>query len=172
MKKAEIIFMTIGVVATFLYLFAIPGMAFMAMASLASLLAIYFYFGFALFNEIRLGKIFWRKNYKQKTRNRLLGGVAAGWAISLLLLGVYFKFLSWPNSNFNLILGIIAVSVVLIISLIKYSKNKSDYFLKIIQRCVFYLIFGVIVLSLPDVKEFRKQYDSQSEQVVTTTTKE
>ena len=114
MKKAEIIFMTIGVVATFLYLFAIPGMAFMAMASLASLLAIYFYFGFALFNEIRLGKIFWRKNYKQKT----------------------------------------------------------DYFLKIIQRCVFYLIFGVIVLSLPDVKEFRKQYDSQSEQVVTTTSKE
>ncbi len=166
MKKEEIIFGIIGVVATFLYLFAIPGMAFVAMASLASLLAIYFYFAFALFNEIRLRKIFWAKNYKQTTRKRLLGGIAAGWAISLLLLGVYFKFLSWPNPEFNLILGMIAVSIVLVISVFKNSKSKSEYFSKIIKRCLFFLIIGTVVLSLPDVKEFRKQYENHSTKVV------
>ena len=94
--------------------------------------------------------------------------MAAGWAISLLLLGVYFKFLSWPNPEFNLILGIIAVSVVLLISLINYSKNKSAYFLNIIKRCVIFLIFGAIVLSLPDVKEFRKQYENKAQTIVLT----
>ncbi len=168
MKKAEIIFGIIGLVATFLYLFAIPGMAFVAMASLASLLAIYFYFGFALFNEIRLRKIFWAKNYKHISRKRLLGGIAAGWAISLLLLGAYFKFLSWPNPEFNLIIGIVGVSIVLIISVFKYSKNKSDYFLKIIKRCLVFLIFGAVVIALPDVKEFRKQFEGNSKKVVWT----
>lgn len=71
MKKAEIIFVITGFIATFLYLFAIPGMAFVAMASLASLLAIYFYFGFALFNEIRLRNIFWAKNYKHTSKKKI-----------------------------------------------------------------------------------------------------
>ncbi len=149
MKKGEIILATISIISLGLNLLLIPGGGFLTVLTLSTLSMVYFYFGFALFNDIRLRKIFKKDSYKDISSLRILGAVGAGLALSMTTIGLMFKFQSWPGADLNLIAGLVGLVIVTIIGVIKYSKSKSDYYTRILKRVAIFGGLGLITFLTP-----------------------
>ena len=75
MKKAEIIIVTLSIIALAMNLLLVPGGGVLTVLALSTFSIIYFYLGFALFNDIRLRKIFKKDSYKEISSSRILGAV-------------------------------------------------------------------------------------------------
>ncbi len=149
MKKTEITILTISIIAIALNFFLVPGGSVLTVFSLSFLATIYFYFGFALFNTIRLRNIFKKESYKDIASQRIIGAIGAGVALSITTLGVLFKLLSWPGATVNLIAGLLGIIIVLIIGTIKYFNNKSDFYLTIFKRAGLFGGLGLVLLLTP-----------------------
>lgn len=149
MKKTEITILIISIIAIALNFFLVPGGTVLAVFSISFLTTIYFYFGFALFNSIRLRNIFKKESYKGITSQRLIGSIGAGLALALTALGILFKLLSWPGSTVNLGAGLLGLLIVLIIGSIKYFNNKSKFYLPIFKRIVFFGSLGLVLVLTP-----------------------
>lgn len=149
MKKGELILIAIALVALLLNILLIPGGGVLTVLSLSSLSMIYFYFGFALFNDIPLRKVFKKESYKEVSSARTVGAVGAGMALSMTIIGIMFKFQAWPGSELNLLVGLLGLVVVLIVGLIKCSKNKSEYYTRIFKRAAIFGGLGLILILTP-----------------------
>jgi len=145
MKRTELILIGIAVLALLMKLLHLPTSGILTILSLSSISVIYMYFGFALFNNLRFRKIFKKESYKEISTKRIVGGVGAGLALSISAIGILFKFQSWPGASVNLIMGIVGLTVVTIISLIKMKKNTDNYYSNILKRVVG---FGAICIFL------------------------
>ncbi len=145
MKKTEIILVILSIIVLGLKLLLIPGINLLVILTLSALAMLYFYFGFALFNNIQLRTIFKKDSYQDISSLRILGAVCSGLALSMAITGILFKFLSWPGSFANLMAGLVGIIIVAIIGTIKYFKSKSNYYTKIFKRLI---IFGVLTLTL------------------------
>ena len=98
-----------------------------------SLLSILYYaFGFAFFNHIHLRQVFKKTSYKRSSTSRIIGGVGVGIGLSVVCLGCLFKIEHWPGADINLYIGLTTLFVVIIISLLKFFKNKDSYYIFII----------------------------------------
>src|SRR5690554_4892641 len=102
MKKTEIIIGTLSIIALGLNLLLIPGGGVLTVLTLSTLSTIYFYFSFALFNDIRFRKIFKKDSYENISRWRIIGAIGTGFALSATTAGLMCKFQSWPGADFNL----------------------------------------------------------------------
>jgi alcohol dehydrogenase class IV len=149
MKKGEIILATLSIIALGLNLLLIPGGGLLTVLTLSTLSMIYFNFGFALFNDIRLRKILKKDSYTDISSLRILGAVGAGLALSMTTIGLMFKFQSWPGADFNLIAGLLGLVTVTIIGVIKYMQNKSDYYTRILKRVTIFGGLGLLVFLTP-----------------------
>src|SRR5258706_11537060 len=66
----------------------------------ASLLSfIYFYFGFALLNNIGFRAMFKKASYANISIGRILGAIGVGLFLSIVLIGILFKLQIWNGSN-------------------------------------------------------------------------
>ncbi|MFB0925122.1 MAG: hypothetical protein QMB65_07550 [Vicingaceae bacterium] len=139
MKKTEKILIGIAILAIVLKYFFIPESGALFTFSMMILSFIYFYLGFILFNNIRLRKVFKKESYKGISKLKIVGAICTGAALSLITIGFLFKGQHWPGADFNLLIGVICCSVVLIISLIKYNKSKSEYYNKILGFLMYLL---------------------------------
>lgn len=149
MKKTEKIFVTLSIISLVLNFLLILGGGILTVLTLSTLSMIYFYLGFALFNDIRLRKIFQKDSYKEISYLRILGAVGAGLSLSITTLGLMFKFQSWPGAEISLGAGLFCLLTVTIIGLIKYSKIKSDYYTRIFKRAAIFGGLGLIVILTP-----------------------
>ena len=149
MKKTEITILTISIIAIALNFFLIPGGSVLTVFSLSFLATIYFYFSFALFNNIKLRSIFKKESYKGITSLRITGAIGAGIALSVTSLGVLFKLLSWPGATVNLEIGLLGLIIVGIIGTIKYVINKSNFYLPIFKRTILFGVLGIVLISTP-----------------------
>lgn len=165
MKKAEIIIGTISIIALGLNLLLVPGSGILTVLSLSSLTMIYFYLSFALFNDIRLRKIFKKESYKGISTLRIVGAIGAGLALSITIVGLMFKFQSWPGASFNLGIGLVGLLIVTIIGLIKYSKNKSDYYTRIFKRTAVFGGLGLILMLIPKASWIELKYRNHPDYV-------
>ncbi|MFA0964051.1 hypothetical protein AB9P05_19745 [Roseivirga sp. BDSF3-8] len=77
--------------------------------SLTALSCLYFYLGFALFNGIRLRRLFKRDSYTMSTW-RIIGSVGAGMALSMVVTGILFKVMHWEGSNVMLTSGLLPLA--------------------------------------------------------------
>jgi hypothetical protein len=147
MKKTEIIIASLTVIFFLLKLVLgyIPGVSTFTILFHSFLSLLYFHLGFAIFNNIRLRKIFNKESYKNISTLRIFGSIAAGLTLSIAIIGTLFKVMHWPGASVNLIFGFFGILIVSIISIIKYSKTKSPYYSKILSRN---LVFGGIALFL------------------------
>lgn len=145
MKKAEIILIISSLIALIINLLIIPGGAFLTILTLSSISLLYCYFSFALFNNIRLRKIFQKESYKETTTLKLLGTIFTGFTLSTTIIGILFKFQRWPGAYIMLLVGVSGLLIVISISIIKYLNNKSEFYLIISKRVA---IFGGIGLFL------------------------
>jgi hypothetical protein len=148
MRKAEIIIIALCIVSVILNFMLVPGGVLFTLITLLALSTLYFYLGFALFNGIRLRKIFKKESYAGINALRIVGCIGTGMALSLLVIGLLFKLLAWPGSFINLLAGLFFVTVVLIISIIKFIMTKSSFYKLIIIRCAIFFIIGFIFINL------------------------
>jgi hypothetical protein len=149
MKKAELILGILSLLAVGMNLLLVPGGSVLTVLTLSTFSMMYFYFGFALFNGIRLRQISKKDSYKGISTWRILGAAGAGVAISWLIIGLMFKFQSWPGAHFNLGFGLAALSIVTGIGLVKYAKSKSPYYTRIFKRAAVFGGLGLILLIAP-----------------------
>jgi glucan phosphoethanolaminetransferase (alkaline phosphatase superfamily) len=149
MKKTEKILIGIAILAIVLKYLFIPVSGALFTFSMMILSFIYFYLGFILFNNIRLRKVFKKESYKGISKLKIVGAICTGSALSLITIGFLFKGQHWPGADFNLLSGVICCSVVLIISLIKYNKSKSEYYKKILNRVTIGVILGFLMYLVP-----------------------
>lgn len=165
MKKTELILIIIANVTLAMMMFQIPLGGAFAILSLSSLSLIYMYFGFALFNSIRFREIFQKESYKGISKKRIIGGVGAGFALSVSSIGVLFKFLSWPGASINLIVGIIALIIVAVISLIKMQKTADKYYSNILKRVIGFGVTCILLLTIPTKTWLSWKYPNNPEYV-------
>lgn len=149
MKKAEIIIATLSIIALVLNILLIPGAGVLTVLTLGTLSVIYVFLGFALFNDISISRFFTKNNHEEINTLKFLGAVGAGLAISLTVNGIMFKFQSWPMADFNLRAGLAGLLIVTIIGIIKYSKNKSEYYIRIFKRVAIWGGIGLILMLTP-----------------------
>lgn len=165
MKKTEIIIGTLSIIALGLNLLLIPGGGVLTVLTLSTLSTIYFYFSFALFNDIRFREIFKKDSYENISRWRIIGAIGTGFALSATTAGLMFKFQSWPGADFNLGAGLVGLLIVTIIGLIKYSRNKSNYYTRIFKRAAIFGGLGLILMLTPKTSWIELKYRNHPEYI-------
>ena len=145
MKKFEYYFGILTVISIILNLLNVPLSAILSIYVILCLSTMYFYLGFALFNGIYLRGIFKKELYKGVSLQRTLVAIVTGIALSFMLIGTLFQMHSWPYAYFTFSFGASLAGVILIVGLFKYSKTKSNYYLEIFKRILFYALLGFIV---------------------------
>ena len=106
---------------------------------------IYFGFGFALLNNVRLRNIFKKDSYNEISTLRILGGIFTGFILSLLSIYSLFKFQRWPFANEGLLISLYGLLPIIAIVTFKFASSKKSFYSSLLIRL---LIFGVIGTSL------------------------
>lgn len=148
-SKAELIPIAIFILALLLFLFSLPGGAALMILSLGFLSILYFYFGFAILNSISFRKIFKKSSYSAISSMRIVGAIGTGIGLSTVIIGLLFKFMSWPGSYFMLLIGLLSMSVFFAYALIKFIINKSSFYTNILLRTAFFGGIGLFLLLMP-----------------------
>lgn len=165
MKKTELALIALSLLVLILNLFHIPG----SEASLALVLTLisflYFYFGFALFNNIRLREIFKKASYKKVKSNRISGGIVVGIALSFSALGILFKFLSLPGALPQLSIGLLLLGIVSLVYIVKNIKSKEAYYSKILKRTLLFGTIAFVLIMIPSKTWLNWKYPDHPEYV-------
>jgi hypothetical protein len=149
MKKAELILIAGAVVGLILTLLNVPLHSLTISAFFTVLSFLYFYLGFALFNEIQLRKIFDAESYKGLGPWRIGLAIGTGIAISQITMGVMFTVLDYPMAKTLIQVGLVFTAVMLLVTSIINAKEKHRFYRNIILRCAVFIIMAIIFLLLP-----------------------
>jgi uncharacterized protein len=151
MKLTEKILAGLGLLGIILKLMLIPGGSIVFLLGIQLLSIVYFIFGFALFNKIRLRNIFKGDSYAHTNVMRIIGGVCTGLCLSVLLTGIMFKILLWPGAAPMLIIGLVPGAVILVIAFIKLLTTKNSYYTGVMIRMGAALLISMILCAVSNV---------------------
>ncbi|WP_405206968.1 GldL-related protein [Aquimarina sp. LLG6339-5] len=150
MRKLELYILPITISIGFLiYLLDYPFGSTITIISLLGFSCLYFYFGFAIFNEVPFRKVFKKESYHGISIWRIIGAILTGVSISILLIGLLFKMFRWPFGKEMLIIGVNLLNVIFIIGFIKIIKEKRPFYQRLLPRVIVFLLLGYLFLSLP-----------------------
>jgi uncharacterized membrane protein len=149
MKKLEIILITGAIIGLLLALFNTPLDSLIASVFFITLSCLYYFLGFALFNNIPARKIFKADSYKGIGTWRILIAIGTGLALSILTIGFMFSILSYPMAKTLLVVGIVLAAINIILALIKNAQEKDQFYRNIILRGFVSVIIAIIFLMLP-----------------------
>lgn len=135
-----------------------PGGGTLIVVSILSISLIYYFLGFALFNQIPLKTIFKKDSYKGISYLRIFGAVGAGFGISMICNGILFKIQNWPLGLSSLGMGLALTSIVLVIAIFKYIKTRSNFYLPIFKRIAVIGILGLILFLIPEMAIVKFQF--------------
>lgn len=165
MNKAEWILISIVALGFVMRLLHLPGANILMIVPLLILSCTYAYLGFALFNNIRFRSVLKKDSYNGIKANKIIGAIGAGFALSCCVLGIMFKFLSWPGASFMLGTGLITTLTVAIIALLKRKNDPSKYYTNILKRIAVFGTLCFILLVLPTKTWLQIQYLGNPEYV-------
>jgi hypothetical protein len=149
MKKFEMIPVIGAIIGLLLALFNIPLDSLVVSVFFIALSCLYYFLGFALFNNIPARKIFKADSYKGIGTWRILIAIGTGIALSILTIGIMCSALNYPMAGTFLVVGIVLVAICIILALIKNALEKDQFYRNIILRSFVFLIISVIFLLLP-----------------------
>lgn len=149
MKRTEQILVLLAVLAVILNMALVPGGVAFTLLTLALLSCLYFNFSFALLNGIRFRKLFKKESYQGVSTLQIIGAIGAGFALSILLVGIMFKLLRWPGASINLMTGLLLTIIVTIVCVIRYFINTSVFCKRVLTRTVVAAVAGIILLMIP-----------------------
>lgn len=150
MKKLEIILIAGAVLGLLLTLLNVPFSSLVVSIFFLALGLLYFYLGFALFNDIPLRKIFEPESYRGIGTWRIIIAVGTGLALSILTIGFMFTILDYPMAQTLLTFGLVLGVIILILAIVKNAREKNRFYRNIIIRCIVYIIIAVVFLLIPD----------------------
>ncbi|MBC7487938.1 MAG: hypothetical protein H7282_14440 [Cytophagaceae bacterium] len=134
LRFVELVLGALIIIGTTLSLFLIPGSGPVIVLSASVLVLMYFFLGFAFFNGIRLRKVFKRTSYKGIKTSKIIGAIGTGIVLSLCLVGIMFKLMFWPGQQQMLFSSLTLLVPVFVISIVKYARAKSPYYINIMTR--------------------------------------
>ena len=150
MKKLEFILIAGAVVGLLMAIFNIPLNSMVVSLFYMTLALLYFYFGFALFNNIRFRNILKPESYKGLGTWRIAVAIGTGIALSDLTVGFMFTLLGYPMARTLLTFGLVLTAIMLLLASIRNAKEKERFFRNIILRCAVFIIIGTVFLLLPE----------------------
>lgn len=165
MKLTEKILGLLALIGIILIIATIPGGNTLTILGLGILSMIYCYFGFAFFNGIRARDIFKKSSYAGIKALRIIGAIAAGFALSTIVVGILFKIMMWPGASIMLLTGFMPLLILTLIAVIKYSGNKDVYYKRIFVRTVIFGGFGLFLFLLPAYTIMEIRYECCPEYV-------
>ena len=98
MKTAEKLLPLLAILALIMKIFHLPGASVLLIVSLNAL-AVLYYMGFLLFNEIEFKSIFKKESYEHISKKRLFGSIIVGILLSIILVGILFKLQFYPGAK-------------------------------------------------------------------------
>jgi uncharacterized membrane protein len=149
MKKLEMILIIGAIIGFILALINTPLDSLIVSVFSITLSCLYFCFGFALFNNSPLRKIFNEDSYKGLGTWEILIAIGTGIVLSILTSGFMFTILNYPSAKTLLAVGISLGAIIIILALIKNAQEKNRFYRKIILRSLVFLIIAIILLLLP-----------------------
>jgi hypothetical protein len=145
MKKVEITLVILTAGAIGMYLMSVYGGP-LIMAMVLTLLSLfYFFFGFALLNNIGFKSLFKKECYKGLGGVRIVFAVLIGMALSSMVISVLFGLLGWFGAKPILRSGLVCMAFSAVLLLIEFLINRSDFFKGALLRIV---IWGGLSLVL------------------------
>lgn len=125
--------------------------------------SLYFGISFALLNNIRLRNVFKKESYKGISTVRIIGTIGAGIALSFIVIGILFKFYSWPFRNQHLIIGLSLLAIIAIPAIIKFITTNGLFYRNLLIRFFIIGSIGFIFLQVSSEElieiKFRKYPD-------------
>ena len=134
MKKIEIIIAAVSVIALVLSILSVPYAKFSAHAIFTIYSMFYWLFSFALLNNIRFRDIFKKEAYKGVGWKRIVGAICTGYALSLVIIGILFKIMSFPGAGIMLLLGVGYLCIIAIVAIVKYVQTRSQFYVGVLVR--------------------------------------
>ena len=165
MKKAELILVAVALFAIILRLSHIPGGSFLGIISITFLSMFYFYLSIGLLNGISFRGIFKKNSYVGISGLRIFGSIAAGIVFSIFVIGILFKFMYWPGGATMILAGLIPLSVIVIISLIKVLMGKTAFYRGVLLRGLLFGVLGFVMLSVNELWIVKIQYRDYPEYI-------
>ena len=148
MRKVELIFGTVAAISI-AYKFLLGNeMNPLFLMSVTGLSVFYTYFSFAYFNNIPFKKILKRGSYRGISKLRILGTIALGFGLGITTLGILWSLMYWPFNTFYP-LGIPILLTIGIVSFIKFSKTRSEAYVRILKRIALIGGVGIILWLTP-----------------------
>ncbi len=132
-EKSLVLLAVIGVAMNLLL---IPGGTFFTMLAVLVLSLFYIFFGFLLFNEIKLVKVFSASSYSAIPKYHILGAFLSGIVISIACIGALFGIEIWAGSKIILLCCVIICLPLLVIVLMKQSAKYKRYYTGILLRLI------------------------------------
>jgi hypothetical protein len=126
--------------------------------SLSSLAFLYFYLGFAFFNQIGFKGIFKSESYKGLSKFRIIGAIGVGVALSMICIGILFKLQNWYFATLYLYGGLILALIIIIVTAFRFKKSKGDFYYRIFKRVAILGILGLLLLLISDLAIVKIQF--------------
>lgn len=95
--------------------------------------------------------LFKKVSYKGFSPMRIIGSNGFGIGLAILCSGILFKLQHWPGAEINLKAGLVITLIVLLISFIRFMKNKNDFYKRIFKRIALFGEFGLILALTSDI---------------------
>jgi hypothetical protein len=151
MKRLEQILAVIVLISLVMKLFSIPFAGELFTLSVSILIIMYTYFGWLLFNDIRLRNMTKRVYYVGIPKSRIICTIGLGFGTGLVSSGVLFRIQLWPMTNEVVIFGLIVTSVSLLIILLASLKSTGKLLKRNIIRITTVVILGTASLFVSEL---------------------
>lgn len=163
MRKIELIIGLSSILSLVLNLLLVPGGGVLTVLTLSIYSMFYFALSFVLLNNIGLKSAFKKESYKGISTVRIIGSVATGIVLSITIIGILFKFQSYPGANLELINGLAGMIIVLIVTQIRYIKTRNKFYIHVFKRLLIVGGFGLILILMPNGKLIDIKYRNHPE---------
>lgn len=107
MRTTELICLSLAVLSAVFKIFQLSGADVLLIVSLTALAFLYFYFGFALFNNLRFRDIFKQETYQSVPARKLIYAALSGIFLSVSVLAFLFNLLHLPGAFVMLTVGLV-----------------------------------------------------------------
>jgi len=118
------------------------------------LMLLYSIFSFVLLNGISFRKMFKKEAYKGISAWRIIGTIGTGFALLTTITGILFVYQRWPFGYVNLQNGLVMLSVVLIVIVLKKSLSFHKIYTYILVRIGIVGLIGLSLMCIPTLTLF------------------
>lgn len=146
MRIFEIIMGALAIISLVFIYFGIPYRGILALLSFNSLAIFYYLFSFAFFNDIKLRNVFDTNAYKNTSPKRIIGAIALGQALAMILSGSYIRLFKWAESGLQISVGLFLLLIVFSFTFLKYISFKNIFHKRMLIRMAIYGSFAVLML--------------------------